>query len=142
MKQEKSCGAIVYFLDSHEPQFLLIQHKKGQHWSFPKGHVENNETEEETARREIKEETGLVVSLNTHFRQIINFSPQAGVMKEVVYFLAEAPTKQVLCQDEEVIQYAWLSYESALQQVTYEDDYQLLQAAYSFMQTPPGESVS
>ena len=54
MKQEKSCGCIV--LDKRT--VLLIKHNSG-HWDFPKGHVEGEESEVETAIREVKEETGL-----------------------------------------------------------------------------------
>ena len=57
---EKSCGIVLFYSD----EFLIIQHStesnelKG-HWDFPKGHVEENETELETASRELKEETGI-----------------------------------------------------------------------------------
>ena len=54
MKKEKSCGAIVY-REKDGVEILLIKHKNGGHWAFPKGHVENKETEEETALREIWE---------------------------------------------------------------------------------------
>ena len=55
MLEEKSCGAIVY---NNEGKVLIVQHNAG-HWDFPKGHVENNETEVETAVREVKEETNI-----------------------------------------------------------------------------------
>ena len=69
MKKEKSCGAIVYRQRDSWVEVLLICHKNGGHWAFPKGHVEKQETEEETALREIREETGLTVKLNTAFRR-------------------------------------------------------------------------
>ena len=59
MKSEKSCGAIVLSPDNTNRKVLLIKHENGGHWAFPKGHVEEGETEVETALREIKEETGL-----------------------------------------------------------------------------------
>ena len=58
MKFEKSCGAIIVRKNDDTFETLLIKMVKG-HWSFPKGHVENDETEVETALREIKEETNL-----------------------------------------------------------------------------------
>ena len=61
MLHEKSCGAIVYRRFHGNIEILLIKHINSGHWSFPKGHVEGDETELETARREIKEETGLDV---------------------------------------------------------------------------------
>ena len=62
MTHEKSCGGIVYRKFHGNTEILLIKHVKSGYWSFPKGHVENGETEEETAKREIKEETGLSVT--------------------------------------------------------------------------------
>ena len=54
MKLEKSCGAVVWQEDpAGRPQVLLIRHQNGEHWAFPKGHVEKGETEADTARREI-----------------------------------------------------------------------------------------
>ena len=56
--KEKSCGAIVYKKENDELKFLLVYQNNG-HYSFPKGHEEEGETEIETATREIKEETNL-----------------------------------------------------------------------------------
>ena len=55
---EKSCGIVLF----HSDDFLVIQHSTESnevegHWDFPKGHIENNETELETATRELHEET-------------------------------------------------------------------------------------
>ena len=61
MMHEKSCGAIVYRKSHGNIEILLIKHVNSGHWSFPKGHVEGTETEIETAKREIKEETGYEV---------------------------------------------------------------------------------
>ena len=57
--REKSCGALVYRKKQDKYELLLIKHRYGGHWSFPKGHVEQGENELQTALREIKEETGL-----------------------------------------------------------------------------------
>ena len=61
MKHEKSCGALVYRKHGDRTELLLIKHRFGGHWSFPKGHVELGENEFQTALREVKEETGLDV---------------------------------------------------------------------------------
>ncbi|MCR8969949.1 bis(5'-nucleosyl)-tetraphosphatase [Facklamia sp. 7083-14-GEN3] len=134
MKEEKSCGAVTYYKDNQDFLFLLIQHKNGGHWSFPKGHVEKGETEEETALREIKEETGLEVELNNQFRETTRFSPKKDVMKEVVYFMAKANSNKVTRQLEEVSQFLWLPYQEALNKITYSNDKDLLIKAQNFLQ--------
>ena len=62
IRREKSCGAVVYRMEERERQYLL-EHMVQGHTSIPKGHVEGKETEEETAVREIREETNLKVKL-------------------------------------------------------------------------------
>ena len=128
MKKEKSCGAVVCRKGENGLEILLIQHKNGGHWAFPKGHVEKKETEEETALREIKEETGLIVALDTAFRKMVTYSPKPGVMKDVIYFAAKAKKDSARPQPEEVLELCWKSPEEALEAVTYETDRQVLQA--------------
>ena len=62
MQYEKSCGAIVFRKYHGNTELLLIKHANGGHWSFPKGHVEPGETEQETAAREVKEEVAIDVA--------------------------------------------------------------------------------
>ena len=58
MNWEKSCGAIVFTRRNGQILFVIVQEQAGT-YSFPKGHMEGDETEAETARREVFEETGL-----------------------------------------------------------------------------------
>ena len=129
MKWEKSCGAVVFRKAGDTLEVLLIRHKNGGHWAFPKGHVEHVETEVETARREIWEETGLKVEPDTGFRETVTFSPKPNVMKDVVYFAAEAePEASLKVQEEELLDIRWEQPEEALQRVTYENDKRVLRA--------------
>lgn len=126
MKYEKSCGAIIFRKFHGNTELLLIKHANGGHWSFPKGHVEGNETEEETATREIKEETGLDVILDTTFREIVTYSPKKDTQKDVVYFLAKAKTFDYIPQEEEISQIRWVELNLAAGMLTYENDKQLI----------------
>lgn len=128
MKKEKSCGAIVCRPCDSWTEVLLIRHKNGGHWAFPKGHAEKGETEEETALREIKEETGLKVKLDTSFRHTVTYSPKPGVLKDVIYFAAEPSGGRQKAQEEEVTGIAWLPPQEALAHVTYENDKETLRA--------------
>lgn len=135
MKYEKSCGAIVYRMVGENREFLLLRHKNGGHWSFPKGHVEKNETEEETATREIREETGLCVNLCTDIRLVTSFSPNPGVEKEVVYFAAIAEDMPLKGQEEEVLALRWLPFAQALALLTYENDKKLLSQVTTYLKS-------
>ena len=58
MKFEKCCGCIIL----NEGKLLLVKHNVG-HWGFPKGHMEKDEIEIQTAIREVKEETNVDVKI-------------------------------------------------------------------------------
>ena len=58
MKLERSCGAVVFTRKDHRILFIIVQEMGGA-YSFPKDHMEGNETETETAQREVFEEIGL-----------------------------------------------------------------------------------
>ena len=82
MRLEKSCGALVYRRNREQIELLLIKNRYGGHWSFPKGHVEGRETEVQTALREVKEETGLDISLQSGFRHAVEYFPRPNVKKQ------------------------------------------------------------
>ena len=77
MIYEKSCGAVVFVMHNECP-FVLVEYMARGHVSLPKGHMEEGETEEETAAREIREETNLTVRIDTVFRHEIAYSPRPG----------------------------------------------------------------
>ena len=126
MQHEKSCGAIVYRKFHGNIELLLIKNRNGGHWSFPKGHVEEGETEEQTAVREIMEETGIEVMLDTSFRRVITYSPKKETTKDVIYFLAKAVTYDYTPQEEEIAQIKWVEINHAASILSYDNDRQLV----------------
>ena len=132
MINEKSCGAVVYKFKENG-LFFLVEHMVHGHTSIPKGHMEGNETEEETAIREIREETGLEVRLDTVFRHAIYYSPGIGIMKEVVFFAAEAVSGDMRNQECEVISLEWLPYDKAIEVMTYDTDKDVLSHAAVYL---------
>jgi tRNA nucleotidyltransferase (CCA-adding enzyme) len=58
----KKCGIILW--NQSKEQIFLVYGKKSSKWGFPKGHMEENETEEITAKREFYEETGFELDMN------------------------------------------------------------------------------
>lgn len=129
MQHEKSCGAIVYRKFHGNTELLLIKNQNGGHWSFPKGHVETGETEEETAIREIMEETGIEVILDTSFRRMITYTPKKETTKDVIYFLARATTYDYTPQEEEIAQIKWVEINHAATILSYDNDRQLVAQA-------------
>lgn len=122
MKQEKSCGCIVM---NEKNEILLVHHNAG-HWDLPKGHVEEGETEEQTAKREVKEETNIDVTINSNYRYTTNYSPKEDVMKEVVFFLAKNVSDNGEAQLKEVSEVKWFSFDEAIETITYNNSKEIL----------------
>lgn len=118
-----SCGAVVFF----EGKVILVHHKQG-HWSFPKGKAEPGESEEETARREIKEETCLDVDFIKGFRREILYRLGKN-RKKAVYFAARARDGNAVCQFDELQDARWFKYDEALNMLNYEDAKKILMEA-------------
>ncbi len=111
---EKSCGCIII----NNGRVLLVQQKKGS-WGFPKGHVEFNETEIQTAIREVKEETNLDVKIYKKRRYTEKYFTYKGRTKQVVYFVAKQTGGFEKKQDSEIKSMKWLNFEDAFQKITY-----------------------
>jgi len=117
MKHEKACGAIII----HNDQALLIYQNNG-FWGFPKGHVEPGESEETTAHREIKEETGLDITLDPATRYSFSYDIRdLGIHKQVVLFLATLthPNQTLTKQDSEINQIRWVPLDQVESTLTF-----------------------
>lgn len=132
MVREKSCGAVLV-REKDGQRLYLVLHSTLGHWTLCKGHVEGQETEHETAVREIGEETGLSVCFVDGFRHIITYSPRPDCVKDVVFFLARTGDGPVTCQPEEVAEAAFLPFRDALDRLTHPSDREILEAAEAFM---------
>ncbi|MBR6690074.1 MAG: NUDIX domain-containing protein [Bacilli bacterium] len=131
--KEKSCGAIVYKNEKDKLEFLLVYQHNG-HYSFPKGHVEENETEIETALREIKEETNLDVEIDSSFRhQITYFIESKNVIKDAVYFVATPKTNDLKPQEGEISECGWYSYEDTLEKLEFDNIKEVFENAYNYI---------
>jgi 8-oxo-dGTP pyrophosphatase MutT (NUDIX family) len=122
MLKEKSCGAVIFRKHQDSYQFMIVKQRFGLHFGFPKGHVEENESELMTAKREVKEEVGLDIKIFEHLRDVTSYSPRPSVNKEVVYFLAEATSEEIIPQEEEIDVALWVNQEDVLDKLTYESD--------------------
>ncbi len=127
---EKSCGAIIIHKSGeNNHKVLLVKNHNGRYWSFPKGHVEKGETEEETAIREIKEETGLDVEIVDSFREVSDYCPFGRIKKRVVFFMAQTFSTNVKVQKEEIDSYIWVDLNDVHNKCTYDNDLRVIKKA-------------
>lgn len=134
MNWERSCGAIVFTKRDGEILFVVVQEKGGA-YSFPKGHMEGDETEMETARREIWEETGLRPAfLDGFYRQVeYPLAEKPGTWKRVTYFLAEFHDEPLVPREGEIRGIQLLPCEQAIPLFEHENSRRLLTDAYEFL---------
>jgi bis(5'-nucleosidyl)-tetraphosphatase len=134
MNKEKSCGAVIYTIKNNRIYFLLSKMGLG-HISLTKGHVEESESEKETAEREILEETSLKPEIDTNFRKVITYSPKEDVIKDVVFFVAKLKEEKRPkdLHDEEVVGFIWAEYPKAIKKLTFDSDKEVLKDAYVYI---------
>ncbi len=126
---ETSCGAVVFRKEENEIQYLLIRNKRSAHWGFPKGHVELGETKEETAIREVLEETGLNIQIVPGFVKKSEYTIQGRIEKSVSIFLAQTTETEYKLQEEEIEECGWFCYNDALKTLNYDNDKYILNEA-------------
>lgn len=136
MHYEKSCGFVAYKEKDDVRLYLIIRTSNGE-YGFPKGHVELNETEYETAIRELKEETNVEVQIINGFRRQIEykFPNKVDVMKQSVYFLGKCSEIDVVCQETEVSEVLFVPIEVALELLSFEDTRNILREADMYLDT-------
>ena len=117
LKKEKSCGCIII----KNGKVLLVYEKNRNFWGFPKGHVENGETEIETALREVKEEVGLDVDIDAEKRYTLNYNIKNEIDKTTVLYIAKHKNDQFVIQENEIENAKWCNFEEALKTLTFED---------------------
>ena len=120
-------------------EFCLVQYAAG-HWGIPKGHREGLETKEQTARRELFEETGIGsidilphITLSEKYSFVKNGSTHH---KNVLYFVGMVDplnTKGLTRVAGEIIGKEWLSYKDALKRLTYAESKDILKKAYEYV---------
>ena len=137
MNYEYSCGAVVFTRMEAQPHYVLVRannQPEGCH-GFPKGHMEAGETEEQTALREILEETGLRVTLLPGFRAVTEYqlpSPP-DTRKRVVFFLAEYEGQEPVAQESELAAITLAPWPQALELTEFADSKRILTEAHEFL---------
>ncbi len=118
---EHSCGVIVFRQEEGKRVYLAVCSNGGA-VGIPKGHREGQETERETALRELWEETGVRAELLDGFRVQIEYPlPKKGpeVWKTVTFFAGRPLPGPIVRQEKEIAWARYLSFEELMPQIAY-----------------------
>lgn len=133
---EQSFGVVPIYRKGNDLKLLLIQHNAG-HWAFPKGHADEGETEIQTARRELREETGIndVMLITTptfeeHYRVNRKGEPREKLVR---YWIGYVRDLRVRPQETEVQAYKWATLAEARQLITYTQSRKLLEEVVKYL---------
>ena len=143
-----SAGGIVVRYEAGRPQLVVGSRRRerdGRTWTLPKGTPERDETTEETALREVGEETGLQVRITGPLDRIHYTFVQSGtrIHKTVHYFLMEPVGGTLERHDHEFDQVRWIDFAEAATLLTFETERALVAHAASVLPAPPAtERVS
>ena len=136
---ETSAGGLV--IDSTGTKGLLIgriDQKDASRqkilWSLPKGHIEEGETPEEAAVREVKEETGITSSVKKSLGVIDFWFMASGkrIHKTVHHFLFDEVGGELMAQESEVDEVAWFPLDEIVGKLAYPDEKKLIARSGDF----------
>lgn len=126
----KSCGVLPYRVVDGVREYLIVFEHYSQCWSLPKGHMEAGETEEETALRELFEETGLTARLDTAKTAAVEYPISPTARKQVVFYLGQV-SGTPKAREGEIEKFKWVKAEELKDYLfpdTVEACYQLITA--------------
>ncbi len=137
MRRDFSYGIIPLQVQEGLWQMLLIQHHAG-HWAFPKGHPDPGESPQQSAERELWEETGLTLERYLSLEPFIEnyyFSHQGHrIHKTVAYFLALVKG-DVVIQEREIRASQWFSLSEGYQRMTFKEGKRICIQVTEFLKT-------
>ena len=127
MKFEFSAGGIVYKKSQDQTKILVSKHSAHHGWVFPKGLIGDKlegEKKEETAIREVKEETGIDGEIEKALKPVTYWYVLEGekIKKTVYYFIMKFVGGSTEEHDNEMEEVEWIDYNDVSKRLTYPSD--------------------
>ena len=136
---EHSAGAVVFTREAGEPRFVVVESQSSGVHGFPKGRMEEGETDLEAALREVREETGLEPRILPGFRTVELYAlrEKPNTVKQVIYYLAEYEKQIPRPRPGEIRSVELLSCAEAMRSFEFENTRSVLREAMAFLDSLP-----
>jgi len=132
-----SCGGVVYRINSGKVEVVICGRSSPAIWGLPKGTPDPGETREQTALREVQEETGLQVQIEDSIESIeywfVSPYDELRYHKTVYFYLMSARGGDVSLHDHEFDFVKWVSAEEAFKTLTYDNEARIVQKGLSMV---------
>ena len=135
MEFQFSAGFVIFRGNNNQREYLLLHYPHG-HWDLPKGKMEKGESKQQTAIRELKEETGLDPHVTNDFEeQLTYFFRQDGqlIKKTVYFFIARVSADATVALSHEHIGYEWLPFDEALARLSFDNAKDIMKKVENFL---------
>lgn len=134
----ESFGIVPFVNDNGTWKVLLILHREGNHWGFPKGKANPKETSLESATRELKEETGLTVAkvlFEKPLKEQYQFRRKKQFILKIVHYFPALVEGALQLQEEEIRDAKWMTISDATAQLTFREARHVLQECARHLHT-------
>jgi 8-oxo-dGTP pyrophosphatase MutT (NUDIX family) len=134
-KTRRAAGCVVYRHDAERGLRLLLIYDKYQRWTIPKGHIDPGERSEQTAVREVREETGLTTTVRAQLGDVTYWYRRGGrrVRKTVRFFLCDFVEGSTDDHDHEVTEARWIPLLDARESLTYPGEREMVRRAIGLL---------
>lgn len=131
--EQHSAGGVVYKREGTRLKICLVSKKNGRIWALPKGRLDPGETPQQTAYREVLEETGHQAQVGLqvdeiHYYFFLNEN-QTYYHKTVTFFVMKLELENARPRDEEADDVGWFDFPEALRKLSYLNEKKILKKA-------------
>jgi 8-oxo-dGTP pyrophosphatase MutT (NUDIX family) len=130
-----SAGGVAFRGKDLEPEIAIVSVKPKLRWQLPKGIVDEGESPQVTAVREVKEEAGvetdlikLIETIEYWYRSVRNGQP-VRYHKFVHFYLLEYRSGEVSNHDHEVEEARWVSFDEAIEMLDFKSEREVVEKA-------------